>query len=67
MLSIFPLQDLFALTQTYTQRPAEEEQINEPSNPNHYWRYRSHVSVEDLLADHSFAATIASKIKILRS
>lgn len=66
LLAVFPLQDLFALTQTYNQRPAQEEQINDPSNPTHYWRYRSHVPVEDLLADVQFSEMIAGRIKKLR-
>lgn len=27
---------------------AEEEQINYPPNPKHYWRFRFHVSIEEL-------------------
>jgi 4-alpha-glucanotransferase len=26
-----------------------EQKINEPSNPTHYWRYRLHISSEDLI------------------
>jgi len=26
----------------------QSEQINEPSNPTHYWRYRMHVKIDDL-------------------
>ncbi|WMV13724.1 hypothetical protein MTR67_007109, partial [Solanum verrucosum] len=40
MWSIFPLQDLLALKEDYTTRPAVEETINDPTNPKHYWRYR---------------------------
>lgn len=33
-------QDLLALKEEYTTRPAAEETINDPTNPKHYWRYR---------------------------
>lgn len=34
------MQDLLALKEDYTTRPAVEETINDPTNPKHYWRYR---------------------------
>ncbi|KAG4915799.1 hypothetical protein JHK87_053356 [Glycine soja] len=40
MWAIFPLQDLLALKEEYTTRPATEETINDPTNPKHYWRFR---------------------------
>lgn len=36
----FDNQDLLALKEEYTTRPATEETINDPTNPRHYWRYR---------------------------
>ncbi len=44
-------QDVMGLSAEYIQRPAAEETINDPTNPKHYWRYRMHVTVEDLRAD----------------
>lgn len=51
VLAIFPLQDLMALSPMLTTRPATEETINDPTNPQHYWRYRMHVTVQELAAD----------------
>ena len=51
VLAIFPMQDLMALSAPLATRPAVEETINDPTNPEHYWRYRMHVSVEDLDKD----------------
>lgn len=31
------LQDIFALSPAYNTRPASEETINDPTNPEHYW------------------------------
>ncbi|KAF3790784.1 4-alpha-glucanotransferase [Nymphaea thermarum] len=58
MWAIFPLQDLLALKEIYTIRPAVEETINDPTNPKHYWRYRMHVSLETLLSDNELTMTI---------
>lgn len=49
MLVIPPLQDWMSIDLQWRQRPAEEERINIPANPNHYWRYRMHWNLEDLL------------------
>lgn len=51
VLAVFPVQDLLALAEEYSQRPAEEETINDPTNPKHYWRFRMHVRLEDMLAN----------------
>ncbi|KAK9671266.1 hypothetical protein RND81_12G018300 [Saponaria officinalis] len=58
MWAIFPLQDLLALKEDYTGRPANEETINDPTNPKHYWRYRTHVTLESLLKDDELKNTI---------
>ncbi|KAG2638901.1 4-alpha-glucanotransferase DPE2-like [Panicum virgatum] len=58
MWAIFPLQDLLALKDKYTSRPAPEETINDPTNPRHYWRFRVHVTLESLLDDKDIQATI---------
>eukprot|EP00250_Pteridium_aquilinum_P019655 c24516_g1_i1 orf=158-3133(+) len=51
MWAIFPLQDILALREMYAERPAKEENINDPTNPRHYWRFRVHVTLESLLND----------------
>ncbi|CAB4286026.1 unnamed protein product [Prunus armeniaca] len=58
MWAIFPLQDLLALKEEYTTRPATEETINDPTNPKHYWRYRVHVTVEALIKDKELVTII---------
>lgn len=32
----------------------EQERINIPSNPNHYWRYRMHLTIEQLMQAEAF-------------
>ncbi|KAK9026512.1 hypothetical protein V6N11_039350 [Hibiscus sabdariffa] len=63
MWAIFPLQDLLALKEKYTTRPATEETINDPTNPKHYWRYRVHVTMESLMEDKELKATIKDLIE----
>lgn len=58
MWAIFPLQDVLALKEEYTNRPANEETINDPTNPKHYWRFRMHVTLESLLGDEDLKITI---------
>ena len=46
------------LSPKYVTRPAAEETINDPTNNRHYWRYRMHVCLEDLLEDTSLLASL---------
>ncbi|RHJ84323.1 4-alpha-glucanotransferase [Parabacteroides sp. AM08-6] len=49
MLAIIPLQDWFAMDDSIKRKDASAERINIPSHPNHYWRYRMHITLEELL------------------
>ena len=40
-----------------------DERINVPANPRHYWRYRMHLTVEQLQAASEFNATLSGMIK----
>ncbi|KAI8562554.1 hypothetical protein RHMOL_Rhmol03G0044400 [Rhododendron molle] len=63
MWAIFPLQDLLAVKEEYTTRPAAEETINDPTNPKHYWRFRVHVTLESLMKDKELKSTIKDLIR----
>ncbi|RED97977.1 4-alpha-glucanotransferase [Marinoscillum furvescens] len=54
MLSIIPLQDFVAMDGQLRRLLPEEERINVPANPQHYWRYRFHLTMEELLAQENF-------------
>lgn len=54
MWSIFLLQDLFAMDENTRVEDPDTERINHPENPQHYWRYRSHIAVEDLMKHELF-------------
>jgi len=49
MLTIIPLQDWLSIDELVRRTNANEERINIPANPHHYWRYRMHLLVEDLM------------------
>lgn len=49
VLAIFPIQDIMALSADFADVPPEEQQINDPTNPAHYWRYRIHRHLEELM------------------
>jgi len=54
MWAIFPLQDLMAIDGELRRQNPEEEQINVPANPMHFWKYRMHINLEELLKQDNF-------------
>ena len=54
MLCLLALQDLLAVSPTLRSEYPEKEQINVPANPNHYWRYRMHLTLETLIQETAF-------------
>lgn len=58
MWSIFQLQDLLGMDECLRRADHEAERINIPANPRHYWRYRMHLTLEQLLEAHAFNNSI---------
>ncbi len=54
MWSIFQLQDILGMSETLRRENPHDERINNPANPKHYWQYRMHISLEDLLKEKEF-------------
>lgn len=54
MWSIFMLQDIFGMSGALRRENPLEERINNPAIPKHYWRYRMHISLEDLILQKEF-------------
>ncbi|MGQ0740557.1 MAG: 4-alpha-glucanotransferase [Bacteroidota bacterium] len=54
MWSIFQLQDILGMSDTLRRENPQEERINDPANGKHYWRYRMHISLEDLIKEKEF-------------
>ena len=62
MWAIFAIQDLLGMDEDIRLPDPNAERINQPGNPNHYWRYRLHISLEDLLEEHGFNKFIRNQI-----
>ncbi|MGF2413725.1 4-alpha-glucanotransferase [Ferruginibacter sp.] len=54
MWSIFQLQDWLGINEKIRRENPDEERINVPANPNHYWKYRMHLTLEELLKADEF-------------
>ena len=59
MLAIFPIQEYFATDYEIVNPYADDERINNPAVFPHYWRYRMHIALEDLLQKEHFNDKIA--------
>ncbi|MEO7311943.1 MAG: 4-alpha-glucanotransferase [Chitinophagaceae bacterium] len=59
MWSIFQLQDLLGMDGELRRENPAEERINVPANPRHYWRYRMHIYLEDLVKADGFNKTLS--------
>ena len=49
MLCILTFQDWLSINERLRNPNIEGERINVPADPHHYWRYRMHVTLEELL------------------
>ena len=62
MLTVLPLQDWLSMDGALRREDPNAERINVPANPRHYWRYRMHMTVEQLQAADEFNATLSGMI-----
>ncbi len=61
ILCILSFQDWLSMSEEWRNPNIEAERINIPANPRHYWRYRMHITLEDLMQ----AESINTKIREL--
>jgi 4-alpha-glucanotransferase len=54
MWSIFQLQDILGMSEALRRQDPHEERINNPAIAKHYWQYRMHLSLEDLIKQKEF-------------
>ena len=64
MLCILSLQDWFAIDEKLRLADADAERINIPANPRHYWRYRMHVNIEDLINNKEYNDNIKELVRL---
>jgi 4-alpha-glucanotransferase len=58
MWVILPLQDWLAIDGELRLPDPNGERINLPSNPRHFWNWRMHLKVEDLMKADAFNAKV---------
>lgn len=63
MLAILPLQDWLSIDGTIRKKDAASERINIPAVADHYWKYRMHITIEELCG----ASALNEKIRELAS
>lgn len=63
MWSIFQLQDLLGGDEALRRENPADERINVPADAKHYWRYRMHIGLEQLLKEKTFNLDLKEYIK----
>ena len=63
MWATFQLQDLLGMNETLRRENPNDERINIPANPKHYWRYRMHITLEQLLKEKEFNTELEEYVK----
>ena len=62
MVCVIALQDWLAIDEKLRLPDATAERVNIPANPRHYWRYRMHIDLEDLIAADDFNGNLRELI-----
>ena len=63
MLALMSFQDWTSMDEKLRAPDADGERINIPANPRHYWRYRMHITLEELMKANAFNAKVKRLIK----
>ncbi len=61
MLCILPLQDWLSIDANLRRENPNDEIINVPANPQHYWRYRMHLTIAELASHTEFTSYLRDK------
>jgi len=54
---------LLGLDEKLRRKNPADERINVPMNPKNYWRYRVHLTMEELLREKGFGERVAKMVK----
>ena len=63
MLCLLSLQDWLSIDERLRLPDANMERINIPANPRHYWRYRMHLTIEQLMRADNLNNEISELVK----
>ena len=64
MWAVFPIQDLLGMSGNL-RRPGDprEEQVNDPADMFHLWKFRLHLTTEQLLTEKGFSARLRQMVE----
>jgi 4-alpha-glucanotransferase len=60
---VFQLQDIMGMSDHFRRENPHDERINIPADPQHYWRYRMHITLEELIGEKEFNTGFRENIK----
>ena len=60
---VFQLQDIMGMSEHFRRENPNDERINVPANPHHYWKYRMHLTLEELIGEKAFNAAFREEVK----
>ena len=63
MLCLLSLQDWLAIDEQVRYPDPDAERINVPANPRHYWQWRMHLTIEQLMANTALNEKIRGLVK----
>lgn len=63
ILCILTWQDWTSINERLRNPDIEAERINVPANPHHYWRWRMHITLEELMKQEEFNEEINEMIR----
>ena len=64
MVCVIALQDWLAIDEHLRLKDASAERVNIPANPRHYWRYRMHLNIEELIGCDGFSNAVAQLVAL---
>jgi 4-alpha-glucanotransferase len=62
--AIFQLQDIMGMSGQFRRENPNDERINVPAEPHHYWRYRMHLTIEELLDEKAFNNEFRHEVEV---
>ena len=60
--AIFQLQDLMGMSEQFRRENPHDERINIPAIPHYYWRYRMHLTLEELTKEKDFNHALREEV-----
>ncbi|PWT77029.1 MAG: 4-alpha-glucanotransferase [Bacteroidetes bacterium] len=62
MWSVFQMQDLLGIDGNVRRENPHDERINVPANSKHFWKYRMHLLLEDLIGEKEFNEQLKEQV-----